>query len=202
MMWRIAAVGLIVTLGVADVQAQEGEGKKAEASTNLVKNGDFEAPLPKGSTVAPHWRFVVNKKPKTPGRGTIRVTTLPDAPVGPHVAELDKTDKPGYWPALLFDYIKIEPGASYELTAFVKAEKPFHAGVSFAGPKPVKGKKRLYAKGERKYPASPKFRKITVRYPGDKRMVEAAVIFRYQGQQGKMWVDGVSLRRVSDDKAK
>ena len=164
---------------------------------NLLANGDFEVLPAKTGDASPGWRFIVNKDPAVHGKGTIRVVTLPDAPQGPHVAELHKTDQPGYWPALVCDHLPIEPGATYEFSAFVKAEKPFYAGASFSGPETKDPRRRFAINGARKYPASPTFRKITVRHPGDARVTTGAVLFRYEGEQGRMWVDGVGLMRVN-----
>lgn len=164
---------------------------------NLLSNGDFETLPDKPGKPSPGWRFIINTKPNTPGQGTIRLVTLPDAPQGPHVAELDKTDQPGYWPALVVDRLPVEPGATYDFSAFVKAEKPFYAGAGFVGPETKDPRHRFYIKGARKYPASQEFRKIIVRHPGDDRVRTGGVLFRYEGEQGKLWVDGVSLRRVN-----
>jgi len=164
---------------------------------NLIANGDFEVLPERPDEPAPGWRFVTNAQPNTPGQGTIRVVTLPDAPEGKHVAELDKTDRAGHWPALLFGYSEIERGATYEFSAFVKAEKPFEAGASFAGPETEDPRRRFYIRGARGRPAAPEFRRIVTRYAGDDRVRTGAVNIRYRAERGRLWVDGVSLRRIN-----
>ena len=159
---------------------------------NMLTAGDFETPPSKGEQAPPGWRFALN-----PGDGTIGVTTLPDAPRGPHVVEIAKADEVAVYPALLFENISVEPGATYEFSAFVRAEQPFHAGVSFTGPPTEDRRQQQVVVGERLYSPSPEFQKIVARYRADEGIVQAAVVVRYQRGRGKLWVDGVSFTRVN-----
>jgi len=152
----------------------------------------------KSSTTPPEgWRFIVNTNPKAEGQGTINIIRAPDGPSGKQVVFIDKTDYPGYLPTLSTVDFPIEPGATYEFSAWVKAEKPFYAGLSTSGEQPKESATRFFQGAERRYPPSPDFRQIVARYHVDPRARMGSVLFRYNKQQGKMWIADVRLARVN-----
>lgn len=161
---------------------------------NLLTNGDFET-LPSTETEsAPGWSYAINDDPGTAGQGSISVVTHPHAPREPHVALLDKTDQPGYWPALMVKAFPIEERATYQFSARVKSEAPFLAGVGLST---EKGGKWYYVDGVHRHPLSPTFSRIVRRYRADPRVDRAGVLFRFEGEGGKMWIDDVRLTRVN-----